>query len=51
MIFFVGLAIFIIDQAIKMLVTINIPHGEVFGAWIRISNASNTGMAYSMRER
>ena len=51
MIFGIGLAIIIIDQIIKVFVCINIPYGTNIGKWIRLTNISNTGMAYSIRRK
>lgn len=49
--FLIALAIILIDQIIKMLVSIKIPYGEAIGKGIRITNVANTGMAYSMRKK
>ena len=49
MIFLIGLSIILIDQIIKLIVSINIPYGTSIGNWIRITNVENTGMAYGMR--
>lgn len=51
MILLISLAIIIIDQIIKAIVTINIPLGTTIGKGIRITNIANTGMAYSMRSK
>lgn len=51
MISLIGLLITIIDQIIKSIVTINIPLGTTIGKGLRITNVSNTGMAYSMRTK
>lgn len=48
MIFLIGLSIVLIDQIIKMLVTTNISYGTSIGNLVRITNVSNTGMAYSI---
>lgn len=51
MIFLIGLAIILIDQVIKVVVSINIPYGITIGKFIRITNIANTGMAYSIRKK
>lgn len=51
MFFLIGFLIVLIDQIIKIIITANIPYGEAIGNWIRLTNISNTGMAYSMRKR
>ena len=51
MIFGIALSIIIIDQIIKVFVCINIPYGANIGRWIRLTNISNTGMAYSIRRK
>lgn len=47
----IGLIIIAIDQIIKMIVTANIPYGESVGKLIKITNVSNTGMAYGIRTK
>lgn len=49
MILLIGLSIIIIDQIVKAIVSINIPYGTYVGKLIRITNISNTGIAYGMR--
>ena len=51
MIFLISLVIILIDQIIKAVVITNIPLGTTIGKGIRITNVSNTGMAYSMRTK
>lgn len=49
--FLIGLIIIAIDQFIKIIVTANIPYGESVGRLIKITNISNTGMAYGIRAK
>lgn len=51
MFFLTGFLIIIVDQIIKLLVSIYISYGETIGNWIKITNIANTGFAYSMRTR
>ena len=46
--FLIGLTIILFDQIIKAII-VNIPDGTAIGSFIRITNISNTGMAYSIR--
>ena len=47
----IGLLIIIIDQIIKTIIITNIPIGTTIGKGIRVTNVTNTGMAYSMRSK
>lgn len=47
----IGLLIIIIDQIIKIIVSINISYGTSIGNWVKITNVSNTGIAYGMRTK
>lgn len=49
--FLIGLIIIAIDQIIKIIITANIPYGESIGKLIKITNISNTGMAYGIRAK
>lgn len=51
MIFLIGIAIILIDQIIKVAVSINIPYGTSIGNLVKITNIGNTGMAYGMRTK
>ena len=47
----ISFLVILVDQIIKMIITKNIPYGYFIGNNIKITNISNTGMAYSMRKR
>ena len=51
MFFLIGFSIILIDQIMKIIITANIPYGLSIGNGIKITNISNTGMAYNMRKR
>ena len=45
----IGFLIILIDQIIKIIITANISYGLSIGKWIKITNISNTGIAYGIR--
>lgn len=51
MIYLISLSIIMMDQIIKMIVSTHIPYGTSIGSWIKITNISNTGMAFGMRTK
>lgn len=44
----IGLIIIIIDQIIKSIISINLTYGTSIGKFIKITNISNTGIAYGI---
>ena len=51
MLFLTGFLIILIDQIIKLIVSTQISYGTTIGHLIKITNVSNTGIAYSMRKK
>ena len=51
MLFLTGFLIILIDQIIKLMVSTHSSYGTTIGNLIKITNVSNTGIAYSMRKR
>lgn len=47
----IGILIIVIDQIIKIIISLNISYGYTIGKWIKITNIANTGVAYSIRKQ
>ena len=45
-----GVLIILIDQIIKIIITMNISYATTIGYWIKITNVANTGIAYGIRK-